>query len=105
MLHKFWENIIKNQRFGSFGNHRGWARGDPPGPQAPSRRGQEWGRAKGPPGPLVGPLAAPLAYIYLSSRNPRVQNPFLLSLLCSAAAALPRSGAPADLFPAPCRKE
>src|SRR3954462_5529455 len=40
------------------------ARGDPPGPQAPSRRARGWGHARGPPGPLVDPLAAPFAYLF-----------------------------------------
>src|SRR4051812_9694027 len=45
MLQKFRENTIKKQRFGSFGNHRGGVRGDPPGPQEPSRRALAWDRA------------------------------------------------------------
>src|SRR3954462_6419785 len=54
---------------------------------------------------LGGPLATPFAYIFFVTRNPRKKNPFSRSHLCSAAATLPRSGAPADLFPAPCRRE
>src|ERR1041385_5390793 len=53
---KIQEKSNKNQ---SFGSHRGGGKGDPPG-QAPSRRTLGWGRARGPPGPLVAPLAAPL---------------------------------------------
>src|SRR3954462_7003319 len=54
------EKSDKNQCTGSFQKHLGGARGDPPGPQAPSRRALGWGRARGPPGPLLAPLAAPL---------------------------------------------
>ena len=46
------------------------ARGAPPGAQAARWCDLGWGRAGRPPGHLVAPLAAPFAYISLSSRNP-----------------------------------
>src|SRR3954464_9249760 len=55
MLQKFWKNTIKNQCTGSFGNHLGGDRGDPPGPQTPSRRTLGWGRARGRLGPWRPP--------------------------------------------------
>src|SRR4051812_28849301 len=77
------------------------ARGDPGGHPA---RPHPWPRqgAPGAPGP---PLAVPFAYLFSVTGKLLRQNPFSRSLLCSAAAALPRSGAPEDLFPAPFRRE
>src|ERR1041384_3119828 len=83
---KFPENQIKIQRVKSFRNHQVGARGDPPGPQAPWWRGQGWGSTQG------GPWLPPSSYIYPPSENPRHENPFFQCLLCSAAAAVSRSG-------------
>src|SRR3954470_15232729 len=82
VLQKFGKNPIKNQRFGSFGNHRRGARGDPPGPQAPSRRALGWGHARGPPGPLVAPPGCPLRpYILRDGKLPRREPFFVISPL------------------------
>src|SRR4051812_23456903 len=100
MPNKFWEKYIKNQHFVSFRNHQVGARGDPPGPQAPWWRVPTLGRAEGASGLPGGPWLPPFAYIY-----PSGQNRFSRSLLCSAAAAVSRSGLTADPVPAPCRRE
>ena len=60
MLQKFQKDQLKNQCVGTFRNHLGGAKGPPPGTQAPWWRTLGAGRARGAPGPLVGPLAAPL---------------------------------------------
>src|SRR3954463_12348311 len=99
------ENQIKNKRRRTFRKNLSGARGPPSGAQAPWWHALGAGRARGPPGPLVPPWLPPFAYIFSVTRNPQKKNPFSRSRLCSAAAALPRSGAPADLFPAPCRRE
>src|SRR3954463_15740278 len=99
MLQIFRKNTIKNQHTGSFLESQSRARGPPPGAQAPSRRALGWGRAKGAPGPLVAPWLPPFPIYSLSRETSEA-----LSRLCFATAALPRSGAPADLFPAPCRR-
>src|SRR3954467_8594701 len=60
----------------------GGGRGDPPGPQAHSRRALGWGRARGLPGPLVPPLAAPLRpYILRDAKPPRREAFFAISPL------------------------
>src|SRR4051794_39296563 len=66
MLENFQKKTIKNQHTGRFGNHLGGARGDPPGPQAPSRRALRWGCARGSPGPLVPPWLPPSPMYSLS---------------------------------------
>src|ERR1041385_8965506 len=85
---KFREKYRKNQRTGSFAKRQRGARGAPGGQRA---RPHPW--------------MPPFAYLFPVTRNPRGRKPFSRSLLCSATAALPRSGAPEDLFPAPCRRE
>src|ERR1041385_1540603 len=55
--------------------------------------------------PWWAPWLPPFAYISLVTLNPHDVNPFSRSLLCSAVAGLPRSGAPEDLFPTPYRRE
>src|SRR4051812_19519642 len=84
---KIRENQIKNQRTGSFRKHLGGA--------APSGRLGTW----------WPPWLPPFAYIFSVTGFFQRQNPFSRSRLCSASIALPRSGASADLFPAPCRRE
>ena len=61
---KFRENQIKNQRRGTFRKNLSGARGPPPGAQAPWGRALGAARARGAPGPLVGPLAAPFASLF-----------------------------------------
>src|SRR4051812_16662194 len=78
MLQKFRKNTIKNQHTGSFGKHLGGAKGDPPGPQAPSLSALWWGRAKGPPGTLVAPLAAPLRFYILRHGKLSKTEPFFV---------------------------
>src|ERR1041385_2344157 len=75
------------------------------GAQAATRRGPTPGRARRAPGAPGPPLAAPFAYLFSVTGKLQRKNPISQTLLCSAAAALPRSGAPEDLFPAPCRRE
>ena len=102
---KFQEKYRKNQRTGSFGKSQSGARGEQGVAQAATWRGHPLGRASGAPGAPGPPLAAPLRlFIPRDAENPR-REPFSRSLLCSAAAVLPRSGATEDLFPAPCRRE
>ena len=79
-------------------------RGATRAPGALVARPPSWPRRGGRLGPPGLRRCPPLAYIYTASRNPRGRNPFSRSHLCSAAAALPRSGAPGELFPAPCRR-
>src|SRR3954465_2583421 len=105
MPEKFREKYRKNQRTGSFGKSLSGARGEPGVAQAATRRGPTPDRARGAPGALVH-LWLPPSPIYSPSRETsEKENPFSRSLLSSAVAALPRSGAPEDLFPAPCRRE
>ena len=63
----------------------------------------------GPPGTLLtaswGPLDTPFAYIYPSGWKPLIRTPLSRSRLCTAAAAVSRSGLPGEAAPAPCRKE
>src|ERR1043165_2972976 len=56
---KIRENRIKNQRNGTFRNHQSGTRGPPPGTQTATWRGLGLGHARGAPGPLVAPMAAP----------------------------------------------
>src|ERR1044071_978220 len=74
-------------------------------PQAARGRSPTPGRARGAPGAPGPPLAAPFSYLFSVTGKLRRDNPISQTLLCSAAAALPRSGAPEDLFPASCRRE
>src|SRR3954463_921648 len=54
----------------------GGARGPPPGAQAPWWRALGAGRARGAPGPLVAPLAAPLRLYILRDEKPLEKEPF-----------------------------
>src|SRR3954470_22813195 len=63
VLQKFWEKYIKNQRLVSFRNHQGSGGGPPPEYQEGPWCGPTLGRARRPPGFLVGPSVAPSAYI------------------------------------------
>src|SRR3954470_18335106 len=56
-------------------------------------------------GPLVHLWLPPFAYLFSVTGKLRRQNPISQTRLCFAAAALPRSGAPEDLFSAPYRRE
>src|ERR1043165_5422366 len=96
---------MKNQRDGTFRNNQERQGGPRPGDQEGPWHGPTLGRARRPPGFLVGPLDAPFAYIYLSGEKPLRRIPFSRRPLCSAAAAVSRSGLPGEAAPAPCRKE
>src|SRR3954469_21605129 len=75
------------------------------GAQAATRRGPTPGRARGAPGALVHLWLPPFSYLFSVTGKLQERNPIPQTRLCSAAAALLRSGAPEDLFPAPCRRE
>src|ERR1041385_6774253 len=76
MLQKFGKNQIKNQRRRTFRKDLSGARGPPPGAQAPWWRIPGAGRARGAPGPLVAPLAAPLHLYILRDEKPLKTEPF-----------------------------
>src|ERR1043165_3854666 len=105
VLKTFREKYIKNQHDGTFRNNQERAGGPPPGDQEGPWHGPTLGRAKRPPGCLVGPLDAPFAYIYHSGWKPLRRIPFSRTPLCIAAAAISRSGLPGEAALAPCRKE
>src|SRR3954464_9233314 len=102
VLQKFWEKYIKNQRDGSFRNNQEREGGPPLGDQEGPWRGPTLGRARRPPGHLVGPLAPPFAYIYPSGWKPLRRIPFSRPPLFIAAAAVSRLGLPGEAAPAPC---
>ena len=54
---------------------------------------------------LCGPSTPPFAYITPSGWKPLNKKSFSRKPLCSAAAAVFRSGLPGEAAPAPCRKE
>src|ERR1041385_2644401 len=85
------------------------AREGPEGIQGGARRPPSAAPLLPAPGGRLGPLAhlwlPPFAYLSPVTGKLRKRNPIPRTRLCSAAAALPRSGAPEDLFPAPCRRE
>src|ERR1041385_8103931 len=105
MPEKFREKYRKNQRPGSFQKSPGGARGG----QGGARRSPGAAPPLAAPGGRLGPLAhlwlPPFAYISPVTEKLQKRNPIPRTRLCSAAAALPRSEAPEDLFPAPCRRE
>src|SRR4051794_38775727 len=75
---------------------------------APRRPGGATPSLAAPPGRLGGeatPWLPPLAYITSSSRIPSRRSPHHEFPHCSVTAALPRSAASEDLFPAPYRRE
>src|ERR1043165_7542819 len=102
VLRKFRENYIKNQRDGSLRSSQerqpGATTRDKEGPW----RDPTLGRARRPPGFLVGPLDAPPSPIFTPLAR---WIPFSRTHLCSAAAAVSRSGLPGEAAPGPCRKE
>src|SRR3954465_48921 len=99
------EKYRKNQRTGSFEKSPGGARGEPGGPRRPPGASPPLAAPGGRLGPLVHLWLPPFAYLFSVTGKLRGENPILQYRLCSAAAALPRSGAPEDLFSAPCRRE
>ena len=102
---KFWKNYIKNQRKGTFRKNQEGAGGPPPGTQAPWWCAPGDGHARGAPGSLVDPLAAPLRlYITPAEETPNIEV-FSRSPLCTAAAAISRLGLPGDAARTLCRKE
>src|SRR3954465_13547602 len=105
VLQKFQKNQIKNQRIGTFWNNLGGARGPPPGTQAPWWRALGAGHARGRLAPWWTPWMPPFPYILPPRRKSLKSNSFARSPLCTAAAAVSRSGLPGDTDPAPCRKK
>src|ERR1041384_2311041 len=73
---KIWENPIKNQRTGSFGNHQGGLEGTHQGPRRPPGTPQGGAAPGGRLDPWWTPWLPPFAYIFLVPRNPRDGNPF-----------------------------
>src|ERR1041385_8806911 len=68
----------------------------PRGGQAATRRGPTPGRAGGRLGPLAHLWLPPFAYLSPVTGKLQKRNPIPRTRLCSAAAALPRSGAPEE---------
>src|ERR1041385_5383523 len=101
MPEKFGKIQIQNQREGSFAKSPRGARGEPGGPRRPPGAAPPLAAPGGRLGPLGHLWLPPFAYLFSVTGKLRGQNPISQTLLCSAAAALPRSGAPEDLFPAP----
>src|ERR1041385_945753 len=80
VLQKIRKNQIKNQRHGSFRKHQRSEGGPPPGGQEGPWRGPTLGRARRPPGCLVGPLDAPLRlYLPLGVETPKTDPSFAIS--------------------------
>src|ERR1041385_69350 len=76
------EKSYKNQRHGSFRNHQRSGGGPPPGGQEGPWRCPTLGRARRPPGCLVGPLGAPLRlYLALGVETPNTDPSFVISPL------------------------
>src|ERR1041385_2634827 len=104
VLQKFHAKYIKNQRNRNFRNHQEREGGPPPGSQE--------GRCRG-PGAALGtllttswvPSIPPFACIYPSGWKPLISIFFSRTPLCTAAAAVSRSGLPGEAAAAPCRKE
>src|SRR3954469_20305024 len=79
---KIQENQIKNQHRGSFRKHQSSEGGPPPGSQEGPWRGPTLGRARRPPGCLVGPLDAPLRlYLPPVTETPKTNSFFVISPL------------------------
>src|ERR1043165_280341 len=67
------KNQVKNQRNRSFPNNQDCRGAPPPGAQEGPWRGPTLGRARRPPGFLVGPLGAPLLlYLALGVETPNI---------------------------------
>src|SRR3954469_11202658 len=105
VVRKIQKNYIKNQRDRTFRKNQKMEGGPPPGTQEGAWRGPTLGRARGPPGCLVGPLSSPLRLYLPPGQKPLRRNPFSRNPLCSTAAAISRSGLPGEAARAPCRKE
>src|SRR3954462_13659410 len=105
MPEKFREKYKKNQRTGSFQKSPGGARGRPRGARRPPGAAPPLVAPGGRLGPLAHLWLPPFAYLSPVTGKLQKKNPIPRTRLCSAAAALRRSGAPEDLFPAPCRRE
>ena len=105
VLGKIQKNQIKNQRDRRLQK----TKGGPEGGHPLARRPPGAARGEAAPGTrLVGPglpRCPPSAYIYPSLQKPSERPPLRDFHHCSAAAAIPRSGSPEDLVPAPCRRE
>src|ERR1041384_705596 len=102
---KFRKNYIKNQRDGTFRKSQEGAGGPPPRTQEGAWRGPPWAAPGGLLAALGAPPTPPFTYISPSDQKPLDRNPFSRNPLCSAAAAVSRSGLPGEAAPAPCRKE
>src|ERR1041385_103851 len=77
VLQKFGKNPIKNQRSGSFRNHRGGgAEGTHQGPRRPPGAPQGGATPGGLLDPWWPPLAAPFAYLFPETQKPRDGNLF-----------------------------
>src|ERR1041385_8062071 len=82
MLQKIQENQIKKQRRRSFRKHQSSEGGPPPGSQEGPWRGPTLGRARMPPGCLVGPLDTPIRlYLPLGVETPNTDSSFAISPL------------------------
>src|SRR4051812_10457408 len=105
VLQKFRKNYIKNQRPGSLRNHQGRNGGPPQGLQKGPWRDPTLGHAGHPPSCPVAPLGAPFGlYLVPAEETPNIDC-YSRSPLCTAAAAVSRSGLPGEAAPAPYRKE
>src|ERR1041385_4466550 len=96
MPEKFGKIQIKNQRDGSFEKSPGGARGGPRGARRPPGTAPPLAVPGGCLGPLAHLCLPPFAYISPVTGKLQKSNPIQRNRLCSAAAALPRSGAPED---------
>ena len=74
------------------------------GPGGHPARPHPWPRQGGVWGPW-STSGCTFAYLFSVTGKLQKKNPIPQTRLCSAAAALSRSGAPEDHFPAPCRRE
>ena len=105
MLQKFLEKYIKNQRNRSFRNHQEREGGPPLGDQDGPWRGPTLGRARRPPGCLVGPLDTPLRlYLALGVETPNIDL-FSVNSPLYRRRPVSRSGLPGEAAPAPCQEE
>src|SRR3954465_891717 len=98
------EKYRKNQRTGSFEKSPGGARGEPGGPRRPPGAAPPLAAPGGRLGPLVH-LWLPPSPIYSPSRENSRRGTLFRELASVPPPRFRRSGAPEDLFPAPCRRE
>ena len=98
MLKKFREKYIKNQREGTFRSNQERLGGATTSDQEGAWRGPTLGRARRPPGFLVGPLDAPLRlYLPLGVETPKTDLFFAKTSLAawrSCSGTLPEGGTP-----------